>query len=232
MGLRIALLALVMLAACAPRGPYQSSRGTAPILLVGDSIFAWNGSFLQGDVGDHLSRKLGREVENRSVVLARIARGTGRGGAFGPDVAAQLEGAGRREWIVIGGGGNDVGRVCGCLTCEGMVDWLISEDGRQGAIPTLVAQARATGARVIYVSYYGPSGRGGAYDICEDELTALSARADLMAAADEGVIHFSPATIIGDADPSDYYFDDIHPSPSGSRKIGEALAGIIAGAAP
>ena len=217
-----------LLGACAPQGPYASARGPAPVLLVGDSIFAWNGGLMRGDVGDHLSRALGRAVENRSVVLARVSRRSGRGGAFGPDVARQLDGAGRRDWIVIGGGGNDVGRVCGCLTCEGMVDWLISKDGTTGAIPEMVARARAAGARVIYVSYYGPSGRGGAYDICQDELTALAERAEAMAARDPGVIHFSPAGVVSGADPSDYYFDDIHPSPSGSRKIGEALAALIA----
>ena len=135
------------------------------------------------------------------------------------------DGAPGSSW---GGGGNDVGRVCGCLECEEELERLISPDGARGSIPALVARARATGAKVIYVSYYGPSGRGGAYDVCFDELSALAERADAMAARDPDVIHWRPSVVVGDADPSDYWFDDIHPSPSGSRKIGQGLAAVIA----
>lgn len=222
--MRIALLMLALLGACTPAT--ISTRGQAPILLIGDSIFAWNG-IVGRDVGDHLSRALGVPVENRSVLLARVERPRGRG-AWGPDVGTQLDGAGPRAWIVVGGGGNDVGRVCGCLDCEDELEALISPDGRTGSIPALVARARGTGSKVIYVSYYGPSGRGGAYDVCLDELTALAERAELMAARDPNVIHWRPSTVVGSADPSDYWLDDIHPSPSGSRKIGQGLAALIA----
>ena len=221
---RLALALMLALAACTV--PRVGAKD-APILVIGDSILMWNG-WRGGDAAHHISRTLGVPVENRAVADAHISTPRGRK-LLGRDIAKQYEG-GRYEWVVLTGGGNDLGNECGCNGCAAVLDALISDDGQSGEIPDLVRRIRADGARVLYATYYGASGRGGAYDICAEEFVTLAARAERMSEAIPGVRHLSLAGVIGSADPSDYARDDIHPSPSGSRKIGEAAAAVIRGA--
>ena len=214
-----ALALLLLLAGCA-----LTTARDARVLVIGDSVLRW-GRLSGDDVGSALSRALGAPVESRAVLGARVSSPDG-GGLLGPDISRQ-DVSGSFDWIVTNGGANDLAAECGCGACGGTLDALIAPNGLSGEIPSFVARLRSTGARVIYVSYYGPSGRGGAFDACEGELMELADRAEAMAAAMDGVIHVPTARLISRADPSDYASDDVHPSASGARDIAGAVAAVI-----
>jgi len=129
-----------------------------PVLVMGDSIMAWNRTS-GASVGDALERRLGREVENVSVPGARVS---GRGLGFLLRIGGQYR-PGDWEWVVLNGGANDLVRDCACRRCDAVLDRLIAPDGRRGEIATLAARLLGTGAGVIYVGHYGPSGRGGPF---------------------------------------------------------------------
>ncbi|MEO1238910.1 MAG: SGNH/GDSL hydrolase family protein [Pseudomonadota bacterium] len=192
-----------------------------PVLVMGDSIMAWNGS---ASLAAGVERRLNRPVENASVPGAQIAPRGLRRLVF--DIGAQYQ-PGDWDWVVLNGGANDLMGSCGCQSCDAVLDELVAPDGRRGEIAQIVDRLRRTGARVLYLGHYGPSGRGGAFDACEDELTDLDARMARMARIVPELEFVDGGDVMSAATPADYDADNIHPSPRGSAKLGALAAAAI-----
>lgn len=231
---RLGLVALVMLAGLALPIPAQaetlppSRSETAPeapapkILMIGDSmLFTNRGS--GRSVGRQLEQIIGTRIRDKSFVGTRYAPGPQ--GARGA-IPRQYE-PGPWDVVVMNGGGNDLMFGCGCRRCGPMLDALISEDGAQGAIPSLVARIRAGGARVVYAGYLRSPGVGSVIEGCRDEGDVLDRRLAKMAALDAGVTFVSLADLVPHGDTSYHQADMIHPSPKGSRAIAERLARVL-----
>ncbi|KEP69306.1 GDSL family lipase [Thioclava dalianensis] len=206
-------LSLGLLSACG-RGVPDGAR----VVVAGDSIMAWNrGS--GGSVADVLQQELREPVGDVSLSLARITSGRG---AF--NIPNQLESV-RAQWVVLDGGANDLSGQCECSDCGPVLDRLISEDGKRGAIPSLVADLRARGARVIWADYYtAPRYAGTA---CEAPYQVLEDRLSRMAGADAGVTLVDLDEAFSPEDPSLFASDRIHPSPKGSALIAAQIAPIL-----
>ena len=201
----------------------SASADPRPILVMGDSILDWNRGTGRS-VADALGADLGRSVENASMSGARLMpRGfLGRVRSIPAQYAR-----GDWSWVVLDGGANDLLRDCGCARCDAVLDRLITPDGQRGAIPTLIREVRAKGPRVLWMGYYGPNGRGGAFDACEDELRELDARVAMLAARTEGVAFADAGDVMGPGNAGDYHRDNVHPGPRGSARIGRHLAAAI-----
>jgi len=209
------LFLLFVLAACGR--PVDTN---ARILTMGDSLLSWNRG-VDGSVSQNVERMLGQKVSDRSTPSARILpilKGTG--------IRSQYA-LGHWDWVILNGGGNDLWLGCGCFRCDGKLNRLISSDGQRGEIPSIVAQARKLGARVIYVGYLRSPGRGSLIEHCKDEGDALDARIARMAADDPGVYFVSNARLVPHGDASFHDIDRIHPSKKASAAIAKKIAEII-----
>ncbi len=82
-------------------------------------------------VADRLEALLGQEVVDKSVPGARFIYGLPISGAAGLRIPAQFA-AGDWDVVVMNGGGNDILFGCGCGRCDGVLNRLISADGRPG----------------------------------------------------------------------------------------------------
>lgn len=218
MRLLLLLPLLLLLASCGG----APSRQSADILMIGDSVLAWN-RFGGQDVGSQLGTALGREVVKRATPGARLQ--PGRVAALaGLDIPRQL-GDGRWNWVVVNGGANDLASSCGCGGCEAQIDALISPSGETGTIPALIARARASGAQVLWAGYYqAPRSSFGA---CRPALDELERRIATHAAARPGVHFIDMEEALDPETPGTLAADRTHPSPAGSRLVAELLAGQI-----
>ncbi len=144
----LAVLALLFLSSC---GEDATNIKGARILLLGDSLMASNRTTGRS-VADRLEQILGEEVVDKSVPGARILYALPISGAAGLRISAQMQ-PGAWDVVIINGGGNDLLFGCGCGKCTGVLDRLISPDGRAGAIPAFVKAVRDTGAKVVFTGY-------------------------------------------------------------------------------
>ncbi|MBY6152336.1 SGNH/GDSL hydrolase family protein [Vannielia litorea] len=207
------LLPLLLLAACAPGVP-----DNARIVVAGDSVMAWNrGS--GASVARALQARLGEPVGDVSLPLARVAGGSGS-----LNIPTQLSGV-SAPWVVLNGGANDISASCNCTRCSPVLDRLISDDGRRGAIPALVASLRQRGSRVIWADYYtSPRFAGTA---CVAPYRELESRLGRMAARDAGVSLVDMDDVFSPADLSLFAADRTHPSPKGSARIAALVAPLL-----
>ncbi|MFK7877646.1 MAG: SGNH/GDSL hydrolase family protein [Paracoccaceae bacterium] len=218
-----AVIGLLFLAGCAESVP---QGGKPPrILLMGDSMLAWNGSS-QNAVSHVIERQLGEQVIDRSVVGAHVIYELPISGALGLNISKQYI-AGNWDWIVMNGGGNDLWLGCGCGQCDRRMGRMLSADGRSGDIARFVAQLRASGAKVVYLGYLRTPGRGSPIDSCKSVGNAFDARLQRMAARDPGVFFVSNKDLVPHRDLSFHAPDRIHPSAKGSAAIGVRAASII-----
>ncbi|MBY6140631.1 SGNH/GDSL hydrolase family protein [Leisingera daeponensis] len=216
------LPALLLLSACGDTVPAgQSPR----ILAMGDSLLAWH-SLAGKSISDTVARELQEPVVDRSVSAARIIYKLPISGAAGMNIRKQYT-PGKWDWVIVNGGGNDLWLGCGCFACNRKMDRLISSDGRTGAIPGMLAELRATGARVIYVGYLRSPGVGSMIEHCRDEGNELEARIDRLADMDEGIFFLSNKDMVPYGDRSYHALDMIHPSVKASSEIGRKVAEII-----
>ncbi|MBM2575119.1 SGNH/GDSL hydrolase family protein [Jannaschia sp. Os4] len=216
-GVAVALL----LTACASTGGGSAGGG---LLAVGDSVLAWNGA---AGVPEGVGAALGLPVRDASRSGARVAsRGSGIT-AFVPSVSEQWRAnAGRWDWVLMDGGANDLQGACGTAAERAVLDRLISP-ALTGAIPSLVAEMRATGSRVALMGYYpGLAGRVTSFTGCTPVLTELDRRLARLAARDAGIVFADSGDVIRPAVRADYAADAVHPSAQGSARI----AGVMAGA--
>ncbi len=208
------LLSLLLLTACG-RGVPDGAR----VVVAGDSVMAWNRS-AGASVADVLAARLGSPVGDVSLPLAEVM------GGVGPlNIPNQLDGV-RAEWIVLDGGANDLSTGCDCTDCGAVLDRLVSQDGRLGAIPALVSDLRGTGARVIWADYYtSPRYAGTA---CAGTYRQLEMRLGRMAALDPGVRLVDMDDVFDPGDLSLFAGDRLHPSKKGSARIADLVLREIA----
>ncbi len=216
----IALCAVISLCACSVVSVPQDGD----VLVIGDSIMAWNGSSKQA-IPDSMADTLGRDVVSRAVAGAKFDNGSALLSAVGFDIRAQYHG-GRWNWVVLNGGANDLGfNDCNCGDCSAVVQRLISDDGRGGEIPAFLDRVRATGAKILWMGYY--TSPGSSFKGCGDDLVELERRVALyLGRVPEGYF-MNARRLIDTDDPSLFAGDDTHPSPKSSAILGTALAEVI-----
>ncbi|MBQ2259776.1 MAG: SGNH/GDSL hydrolase family protein [Loktanella sp.] len=215
------ILVLVLHLTACGIAPRQSG---GDILVIGDSVLAWNRTSGQ-DVGHVIGAALGRDVVSRAALGARLRSG-GLGALGGLSIPDQLS-AGPWNWVVMNGGANDLGFACGCTQCDDEIDQLIAPAAQNGAIPDLIARARATGARVLWVGYYeAPTSRS--FQGCRPGLVELERRIAIYAGAKEGVYFIDAEDVLDPAVPALLASDRTHPSAAGSALIGRFIAREIA----
>ena len=215
-----AIYALVLLGATA-----AAAESTPRILTMGDSLMATHRADRQS-VSDAIARTIGVPVTNRSVSGARMIYNLPISGSLGMRISKQFR-AGDWDWVVLNGGGNDLMFGCGCHRCDRRLSRLIDARGQLGEIPNLVQRLRKTGAQVIYVGYLRSPGFGSPIESCLNEGQELERRINQMAAQDSGVHFVSLADLVPAGDTSFHEPDRVHPSPKGSRAIGERIARVI-----
>lgn len=219
---RVLLLigSLIVLTSCTDIAP----RGGGDILVIGDSVMAWNRSNGQS-IADVIEAGLGRDVTDKSVAGAKFDNGSVIASAVGFDVQAQYP-AGRWNWVVVNGGANDMGSDdCGCGDCRAVVSTLIAEDGQSGKIAAFLARVRSDGAQVVWMGYYNAPGTS--FAGCTDDLASLEGRIKRNLVA-QGGYFLEGEDFVAKNDPTNFDEDDTHPSPKGSAILGTALADIIA----
>jgi acyl-CoA thioesterase-1 len=206
--------------------PDGAADAEVAILALGDSIFEWN-VWTDESIPDVISEVLGRPVLNAAVGGAWFAN---------PDPGAATEGLDIRQqyveddwgWVVIGGGGNDLNGGCGCGACESVLDDLVSADGRSGKIPDFSRSLLEDGTQVMFVGYYEvPSDAQFGFDRCGHELTEHGRRLQAMAAEIDGIWFVSAEDVVSADNRTAYAEDRVHPSPAGSRLVGEHVAAAI-----
>lgn len=218
--LRTILLSLlfVALSACVDQTP----RGGGDILVLGDSVMAWN-SASSASIPDAMGRALSRDVVSKAVSGAQFDNPSGIAGAVGFDIQRQFS-PGRWNWIVINGGANDLGFDCGCGACGPVVDQLIGSDSVSGSIPAFIKKVKATtDARVLWMGYYAGSGSG-SFQGCRDDLVEMEARIARFAKSQTHVYFTDAEDVITRTDRSLFAKDKTHPSVKGSALIGAYLA--------
>lgn len=222
--LRNAFLGLFLCLFCFPAAAKEPMR----VLVMGDSFMTTNAG-TRSAVPHLLERGLGVKVRSQAVMGARYGYNLPLSGALGMNIAKQYR-AGKWDWVVMNGGGNDLWMGCGCTRCEKRLNRLISADGSKGSIPATVARARSSGARVIYVGYLRSPGLGSPIEHCRRVGDALEARISVMAERDPGVSFVSLADMVPHGDASFHALDMIHPSPKGSAAAAKRVVAAIKGA--
>ena len=223
----LAFMMALSLWGCGETIPAQNDD-TPQVLIMGDSLMAWNRVSGQ-QVARALAAELGVGVADHSVIGARHFYILPTTGAAGLRMSAQYRG-GPYKWVVLNGGGNDLLFGCGCGPCTGTLNRLISADGRSGAIPELVARARADGARVIHTGYMRTRGVDAPVKGCRPLGDEMDKRLARMAARDAGVTFVTLADIVEvDGDTSLHSADLVHPSAKGSAAIAARIARVIRG---
>jgi acyl-CoA thioesterase-1 len=215
----LSLLAPFLLLGC---GEPVTKDTSARILLLGDSMFAAN-AIGAHTVTNGLETALGEEVIDRSVIGARYFYPLPFSGAAGMRLDAQYR-AGKWDWVVMNGGGNDLLFGCGCGACDSMLNRLVTADGKEGAISAYIAKIRTSGARVVYAGYLRNPGFAKPIRACGPAGNELDQRLAKMADLDKGVFFISMADLVPMGDSSYHQFDRIHPSPKGSRAIADRIA--------
>ncbi|KIT15345.1 SGNH/GDSL hydrolase family protein [Jannaschia aquimarina] len=217
------LVILLALAACSASGPAREDG----MLAIGDSILAWNGD---NGIPDVAAARLGLPLRDATVSGARLIEDRPSRTAIGLDIQRQWEAnAGRWAWVILDGGGNDLRPVCREDAAIPARDQLIGPD-LTGVIPDLIARIRDTGSRAVFVGYYdGAEASPTGFTPCQPHFTVMNERLSRLAARDPGLIFLDAGNVIDPARTDLYDRDLTHPSPEGSRLIGEALAARIAG---
>lgn len=203
-------------------GEAVSKNPDARILLLGDSMMASNA--LGGHtVANWIEAELHEDVIDRSVSGAKYFYYLPISGAAGLRLDAQYR-PGKWDWIVLNGGGNDLLFGGGCGQSTTQLDRLITPDGRHGAIPSFVANLRASGARVLYVGYLRNPGTATPIKACGPAGNEMDRRLAKMAALDKGVDFMALSDLVPYGDISFHQLDRIHPSVKGSQAIAARIA--------
>ncbi|UWR22547.1 SGNH/GDSL hydrolase family protein [Sulfitobacter sp. S190] len=216
----LALCGLLFGVACSGVAP----RDGGDILVIGDSVLAWNNPTRQ-DIGRVVGAQLQRDVVIRAVPGAKLQAERAWAAAAGFDIRQQYPG-GRWNWVVINGGANDMGfNDCGCGDCRSVVEGLISADGSNGVVPAFLDEVRRSGARVLWMGYY--SSPGTSFEGCADDLDLLEDRIKRNLARDPRGHFLEGEEVLTKGNPAHFDRDDTHPSVAGSALLGTALAEMI-----
>ena len=219
--LMISFASLLLLTGC---GTTVSRDSNPKILTMGDSLLASNR--LTGmSVAEQVGKNLDEPIVDKSTIGARMIYNLPISGAAGLRISKQFR-AGKWDWIVLNGGGNDLWIGCGCMRCDRKMDKLVKSDG-SGEIPDLVNRLRSTGARVVYVGYLRSPGVGSLIEHCRDDGDELERRITAFADTDDGVWFVSLKDMVPSGDRSYHAADMIHPSIKASGEIAERVADVI-----
>jgi len=216
------------LSACDSGNDSTESQATGSIMVVGDSVMAWN-SDEKASIADVIAASLGREVVNASVSGARLSVPDSQAVLAGQgfDIRAQYEARGWK-WLVMDGGANDLGDECACGACDATLNEILSADSLSGQYPEFVRSVRADGSRVLIMGYYPPPlGIMTEFNPCVDEFSQLNTRLAQMASLMEGVYFANATAVIDPRNLGHYDTDLVHPSIEGSRLIGNWLVQAI-----
>lgn len=194
-------------------------------LVMGDSMLAWH-KVSGHAVSDELQRLLGTTVVDRSMGLARYNYALPLTGSMGLNISKQYHGE-KWDYVVLNGGGNDLLFGCGCFSCDGTLDKLISSDSNSGKIPDLVSNIRSNGARLIYVGYLHSPGVATAVDHCKNEVVELERRLSVLSSRQTGFYFLNLSDLVPSGDTSFHSSDMIHPSIKASKVIGKMVADVI-----
>lgn len=129
--------------------------------------------------------------------------------------------------MVIKGGGNDIGDVCGTAGESAVLERMVSADGQRGAMPDYARDLRASGAYVIWLGCYPISVAGGPFVPCRATLDLLKARQMAIATALDGVIFVDTAEVIAPDNIDLFASDLVHTSVQGAARIGVQLADVV-----
>jgi acyl-CoA thioesterase I len=226
-GLDMLKLKVFLIAVCLGIGCGQFGlAGTDDrILILGDSMMSANRGSGQS-VAAVIKTVLGEDVSDRSTAGARYFYALPISGKAGLRLTAQYR-PGNWDWVVLNGGGNDLLFGCGCSKCTRMLDQLVSNDGRSGAIPSFIAKIRQTGAKVLYVGYLRSPGVQSPIKACKPAGNELDRRLAKMARTDAGITFLPMSDLVPSGDRTFHQSDLIHPSVKGSRGIGMRIARIL-----
>lgn len=206
---------LAMLALCS--GASAETR----VLVLGDSILAWNKSRGQS-IPQLLNTVPGLSVESRAVSGAAFSGSK----LLRREIRSQLP-RGRWDVIVVNGGGNDLAGECGCRACAATLNQLVSANGTDGEIPAFLDRLAARASRVIWLDYYPVSVRGGPFAPCIEELAVLEQRMQAAARLRPHVAFVDAGAVYDRRDLTLYTRDLVHPTPKGGARIATLLARAI-----
>jgi len=211
-----AIAGLWLVAACGLI-PEPINKG-ADMLVVGDSILAWNRLSGQS-VGDVIAQEAGLIVNNVAVSGATF---------LGADGITSQYVSNDWTWVLVDGGGNDLTENCLLPEAIPILDALISADGTQGAYADFADQVAADGATLLVMDYYPVSDLGGPYVQCVPAFDELTKRLARFAAQRDGVLLIETDAVIAPSNLDAYARDLVHPTPLGSALIGKQIAQVIA----
>lgn len=209
------LTAVLTLAGCS-FVPVSANRD-ADVIVVGDSVLAWHrgtGRSIPAVVAD----QTGYSVSNVAVSGAEF---------LGPSGIPSQFVRNDWDWVIVDGGGNDLLPVCETPDGSRILDALISDDGRGGAIPAFINSVATRDTQVAVVGYYPISDRGGPFAPCRALLDELAERQVLMAAANPDVVFVDTTRVIGPSDAAAYAPDLVHPSVRGAALVGQLVAATM-----
>ena len=196
-----------------------ASKPDAKILVMGDSMMAWN-DFTGKGVPDVMENLLEEPVLN---VAVRGAMLIGSG-----DAAFDIRGQYRAsdwDWVVFNGGANDLFFKCSCSkSCEPLLNQMISADGKTGEFPKLVEKIAKAGPKVMVTGYHRARQMNAPLRACGDDLDELDRRLAKMAKMRNRVEFLNLQNVFPAGDTSFYDLDRTHPSPKGSATIAAAIA--------
>lgn len=192
--------------------PAPSDQSTATgaevssIQAVGDSILEWHAD-VDESIPDVVGEALGVRVENNSV---------GGSTLLGNEpIVTQLR-SGTASHVLVTGGGNDLAERCDAATS----DALMSPDLATGAMVELIDSINAGGAHAVLVGYYAPI-PGSEFDC--PQIAATMARYRQFAEKHAGASFVDTTAVVSPAQPG-LYDDEVHPSITGARVVGTAIA--------
>ncbi|MEO0600907.1 MAG: SGNH/GDSL hydrolase family protein [Myxococcota bacterium] len=209
-------LALLSLFACGPRVPKHAN-----MLAIGDSILAAHAK-AGASIPHVAAARTGHVVHNVAINGAELLEG----GAIRAIPLQRV--AGKWDWLVMNGGGNDLNGRCGCGDCRAVLDQQISADATSGALVDIVKEAVASGTRVLFMGYPElPPGARFGFDRCDDILVEQKSRIATLARNTPQLWFVDAADVIDAADLQLFVEDRVHPNREGSRVMGEYIAKTI-----
>ncbi len=203
-------------------GEAMASGERGPVLMIGDSMFAWN-RVRGGGVGRNLQKELGVKVRDHSRTGAHLTiAGAGDGDPFADIRKQYLEGD--WDWVVINGGANDLLFECGCGKCGRVMKEMVTADLQQGALIDLIRAARADGAKIMLVGYHTGYARGHFFSGCRQDVTELVARYRELAKRNDDIYFVSARDALDANNRRHFALDRVHPSRKGSQRIAKLIA--------
>ena len=203
---------------------YSGSNGDGEggeyrILAMGDSALDWNeDQSTPNQLGDVLGeRGATATVQNNAVSGATM--GCGEDGiGFADNCIPPQFAEGDWSHVLLSGGANDILES----NCTVSADELITEDLSSGRVVSLVDAVTEGGHRVILYGYFRANDNGGEISSCQALYTLLN-RFSALGDDRDNVLYVDAADAVTPESP-EFYADEIHPSPEGSRVIAELLA--------